>query len=100
MRELEARRRVIADLEALVHSSTGTVPAAAVATAFERGISLLPPNSKLLPTFEGLARRLRGEGSGRIAESGLRQIVARMRREADEVGRWVEARDAKLRAKG
>jgi hypothetical protein len=99
VRDLEARRRVIADLEALIASSTGSVPAADVATAFEHGIALLPPNSKLLGTFEGLAQRLRRQGSGRIAESGLRQLHARLRRDAEEVGRWVDARDAKLRAK-
>jgi len=37
--------------------------------------------------------------SGRIAESGLRQVVSRLRREADDLGRQLEARDAQLRAK-
>lgn len=97
--ELEARRRVVADLEALIHSSPGSVPATAVLAAIEHGASLLPPGSKLLTTFEGLAARLRREGSGRIAESGLRQVAARLRREADELGRLIEARDAKLREK-
>jgi hypothetical protein len=99
MRELEARRRVIADLESLIASSKGTVPAPDVLAAFERGSAQLPPGSQLLTTFDGLANRLRREGSGRIAESGLRQLVARLRREADDLGRWVEARDAKLKAK-
>jgi hypothetical protein len=99
VRELEARRRLVADLEALIESSTGSVPAADVVTAFEQAIALLPPNSQLSPTFQSLAQRLRREGSGRIAESGLRQLAARLRREADEVSRWVEARDAKLKAK-
>jgi hypothetical protein len=99
VRELEARRRVIAALEALIGSSSGSVPAADVVTAFEHGIASLPPGSKLQPTFEGLAQRLRREGSGRIAESGLRQLHARLRRDAEEVGRVVDARDAKLRAK-
>jgi hypothetical protein len=99
VRELEARRRVVADLEALIHSSPGTVPATAVLAVIEQGSSLLPPNSKLRTTFEGLAARLRREGSGRIAESGLRQVAARLRREADELGRWIDARDAKLQEK-
>ncbi|HEX4671748.1 MAG TPA: hypothetical protein VH279_05750 [Solirubrobacteraceae bacterium] len=99
VKELEARRSIIADLEALIESSTGTVPAADVVKAFERGIALLPPNSKLEPTFEGLAKRLRNEGAGRIAESGLRQLHGRLRRDAEDVGRVVDARDEKLRAK-
>jgi hypothetical protein len=99
VKELEARRRIIADLEALIESSTGSVPAADVVKAFEHGIALLPPNSKLQPTFEGLAQRLRNEGAGRIAESGLRQLHTRLRRDAEDVGRVVDARDEKLRAK-
>src|SRR5436190_12798590 len=99
VRENEARRRVVADLEALIRSSSGTVPAADVLAAFERASSSLPPDSRLLATFNGLAERLRRQGSGRIAESGLRQVVARLRREADDLGRQLEARDAQLRAK-
>jgi hypothetical protein len=89
----------VADLEALIQSSTGTVSATAVLAAIEQASSLLPSGSKLLTTFEGLAARLRREGSGRIAESGLRQVAARLRRDADELGRWIDARDAKLQAK-
>src|SRR5437763_12377970 len=99
VRENKARRQVISDLEALIRSSTGTVPAARVLAAFEQAASSLPADSKLLATFNGLATRLRREGSGRIAESGLRQVVARLRREADDLGRQLEARDAQLRAK-
>ncbi len=99
VRENEARRRVVADLEALIRSSSGTVPAPDMVAVFERASSGLPADSKLLATFEGLAQRLRRQGSGRIAESGLRQVVARLRREADELGRQLEGRDAQLRAK-
>jgi hypothetical protein len=48
----------VADLEALIQSSTGTVPATAVLAAIEQASSLLPAGSKLLTTFEGLAARL------------------------------------------
>jgi hypothetical protein len=97
--ENAARRRVIGDLEALIRSSTGAVPAAQVLASFEQASSSLPADSKLRATFDGLAARLRRQGSGRIAESGLRQVVARLRREADDLGRQLEARDAQLRAK-
>jgi hypothetical protein len=99
VRELEARRRVVADLDALIRSSPGSVPATAVLAVIEQGSSMLPRESKLLATFEGLAARLRREGSGRIAESGLRQVAARLRREADELGRVIDARDARLQEK-
>lgn len=97
--ENAARRLVVSDLEALLRSSTGTVAARDVVAVFARASSGLPPDSKLLATFDGLAQRLRKQGSGRIAESGLRQVAARMRREADDLGRQLEARDAQLRAK-
>ena len=99
VRENKARRQVISDLEALIRSSTGTVPAARVLAVFEQAGLSLPADSKLLATFNGLATRLRREGSGRIAESGLRQVVARMRRDADDLARQLEARDTQLRAK-
>src|SRR5437763_4094524 len=99
VRENRARRQVIADLDALIRSSPGAVPAPDVLAAFERAASSLPADSKLLATFNGLATRLRREGSGRIAESGLRQVVARMRRDADDLARQLEARDTQLRAK-
>ena len=97
--ENAARRRVVSDLESLIRSSPGTVPAADVLATFERASAALPADSKLLATFQGLSERLRRQGSGRIAESGLRQVVARLRREADDLGRQLEARDAQLRAK-
>jgi hypothetical protein len=97
--ENAARRRVVSELESLIRSSKGTVPAAEVLATFERASSSLPADSKLLAAFDGLSERLRRQGSGRIAESGLRQVVARLRREADDLGRQLEARDAQLRAK-
>jgi hypothetical protein len=99
VRENEARRLVVSDLDALIHRSPGSVPAADAAAVFERASSSLPEDSKLLTTFNGLAQRLRGQGSGRIAESGLRQVVGRLRREADDLARQLEERDARLSAK-
>ena len=46
-----------------------------------------------------MAQRLRQQGSGRIAESGLRQVIGRLRREADDLARQLEERDARLSAK-
>jgi hypothetical protein len=99
VRENEARRLVVSDLDALIRRSPGTVPAADVLAVFERASSSLPEDSKLLVTFNGLAQRLRRQGSGRIAESGLRQVIARLRREADDLARQLEERDARLSAK-
>jgi len=99
VRENEARRRVVADLDELIRQSPGAVPAAKVLASFEQASASLPADSKLKSAFDGLAERLRRQGSGRIAESGLRQVVARLRREADDLGRQLEARDAQLRAK-
>jgi hypothetical protein len=99
VRENEARRRVVGELEGLIRSSPGAVPAAQVLAVFEHASASLPDDSKVKAAFEGLAARLRKQGSGRIAESGLRQVVARLRREADDLGRQLEARDAQLRAK-
>ena len=99
VKENEARRLVVSELDALIHKSPGSVPAADAAAAFERAAASLPEDSKLLPAFNGLAERLRRQGSGRIAESGLRQVSARVRREADDIARQLEERDARLSAK-
>jgi hypothetical protein len=99
VRENEARRLVVSDLDALIRRSPGTVPAADVVVVLERASSSLPDDSKLLVTFTGLAQRLRRQGSGRIAESGLRQVVARLRREADDLARQLEKRDERLSEK-
>jgi hypothetical protein len=95
MRELEAIRRVVAECEP--HVSSGTVPTDEVARIFEQAGSQLPGNSKLHAQFSGLARRLRQDPSGVIVGSKLRGVIARLRRQADQIGRYLEARDAKLR---
>ena len=58
MRELEAMRGLVADLDAFVKSSTvGTVPATDVAAAFERHTGRLPPESKILAQLQDVAAR-------------------------------------------
>src|SRR3954464_9609303 len=100
MRELEAMRGLVADLEAFVASSTvGTVPATEVADAFERHTTGLPPESKVLAQFEDLGARLR-KGPTRTRVEGIRQIGMKLRHKADEFARVVEARDARPRPKG
>jgi hypothetical protein len=99
MRELEAMRGVVADLEALVTSSTvGTVPATDVADVFERHISQLPKQSQVLQQFERIAAGLK-TGPARTRVEGIRQIALKLRRKADDFARVVEARDARLRTK-
>jgi hypothetical protein len=100
MRELEAMRGLVSDLEGLVRSSNvGTVPATEVAAAFERHTARLPPGSKVLAQFEDLASRLR-QGPTRTRVEGIRQIGLKLRHKADDFARIVEARDAKLKPKG
>jgi hypothetical protein len=100
MRELEAMRGLVADLEALVKSSNvGTVPASEVAAAFERRTSGLPPESKVLAQFQDLASRL-AKGPARTRVEGIRQIGMKLRHRADDFARIVETRDAKLKPKG
>jgi hypothetical protein len=99
MRELEAMRGLISDLNALWEStSVGTVPATEVAVVFERHASSLPTGSKVLEQFERLASMLR-QGPARTRAEGLRQITRKLQRQADEFAQVVEARDAKLRGK-
>jgi hypothetical protein len=99
MRELEALRALVVDLDALWRSSAvGTVPATQVADAFERHTSSLPPESKLLDQFRRLASMLR-QGPTRTRVEGIRQIVRKLQLQADEFAHVVEARDAKLRDK-
>lgn len=99
MRELEATRRLVADLEAMVKSSTvGTVPATEVADVFEQATSLLPEGSQVLGQFERIASGLR-KGPARTRVEGIRQIAGKYRRNADTLARQVEARDARLRAR-
>jgi hypothetical protein len=97
--ELEAMRGVVADLEALIAASKGTVPTAAVAAAFEQHSSLLPESSTILGMFQGLAAKLRAEPSPHLAESGVRRITVRLRQREGDLGRWVEARGTRLDAK-
>jgi len=100
MRELDAMRGLIADLEALVKSSNvGTVPATEVADAFERHTAGLPADSKVLAQFQDLAERLR-RGPVRTRVEGIRQIGLKLRHRADDFARIVEARDAKLKGRG
>jgi hypothetical protein len=99
MRELEALRALVADLDALWRSSAvGTVPATQVADAFERHTSLLPPESKLLEQFGRLASMLR-RGPVRTRVEAIRQIVRKLQLQADEFAHVLEARDSKLRDK-
>jgi hypothetical protein len=99
MRELDAMRGLIADLEAIVSSSTvGSVPATEVADLFERHTSLLPRESAVLGQFEDLAARLR-HGPTRQRVEGIRQIGMSLRRKADTFERSIAERDARLRTK-
>lgn len=95
MRELEAIKRVVAECEP--HVNSGTVPAEEIARIFEQAGARLSEGSKLKAQLAGLARRLRQDPSGVIVGSKLRGLVVRLRRQADQTGRYLEARDAKLR---
>jgi hypothetical protein len=100
LRELDAMRGLIADLDAFVKSSkVGTVPAVDVAAAFERHTAGLPAESKVLAQFRDLATRLR-KGPTRTRVEGIRQISMKLRIKADEFARVVETRDEKLRPRG
>jgi hypothetical protein len=99
MRELEAMRGLISDLNVLWEStSVGTVPATEVAAVFEQHASSLPAGSKVLEQFERLASMLR-QGPARTRAEGIRQITRKLQRQTDEFAQTVEARDAKLRGK-
>ena len=97
-RELEALRRLIADCEAQI-ASAGDIPTAAIAASFEQHTSLLPDDSQLRAPLEGLGHKLRQSQSPVIAESRLRKVVASLRPKADDLGRWLDARDAKLKGR-
>lgn len=99
-RELAAMRGLVADLDHFVTSTTvGTVPATDVAGAFERHSASLPPESKLLAQYNGLAAGLR-RGPARTRVEAIRQIARKIRLTADELAHVLEARDARLRGKG
>ena len=99
MRELEVLRGVIADCESLIHAG-GAIPTTTLAAAFERRTSSLPADSQLRALLDRLALKLRQDSSQVIAESRVRRVLTPLRQKADDLGRWVEARDAKLKAKG
>lgn len=100
MRELEAMRGLVADLDVFVNTTTvGTVPAGDVADAFERHTAGLPPESKLFKQFQDLAARLR-QGPARTRVEGIRQIARKIRLKADDFAYELEARDARLRGRG
>jgi hypothetical protein len=100
IRELEAMRALVADLDEFVKTTNvGTVPATEVADAFERHTGRLPPESQVLKQFEDLAARLR-KGPTRTRVEGIRQIARKLRLKADEFADVVEARDARLRGRG
>jgi hypothetical protein len=99
MRELEAMRGLISDLNDLWEGTTvGTVPAPEVAAAFERHAASLPTDSKVLEQFQRLASMIR-RGPARTRAEGIRQITRKLQLQAGEFAQVVEARDAKLRGK-
>jgi hypothetical protein len=100
LRELEALRLIVADLDRFVATTTvGTVPREDVAAAFEQHTANLPEDSALLSQLGRLAVMIR-QGPARTRVEGLRQISRRLRLKADEFAAVVEARDAQLRGKG
>jgi hypothetical protein len=100
LRELEALRGLISDLDALWKSSAvGTVPAVQVAEVFERHTASLPTGSQLSDQLRRLATMLR-QGPARTRNEAIRQIVRKLRLQADEFAQVLEARDARLREKG
>jgi predicted transcriptional regulator len=72
------------------------IPTEAVAATVERHTSSLPASSPLVGKWTGLAAALRG-GSERIADARVREFIAKRRWQAENLARWIEARDAKLR---
>ena len=93
-------RGLVDDLEALAASSTvGTVPAGEVAAVFERHAAPLPEPSEVRKQFAGLAAGLK-RGPARTRVEGIRQIARKLRLKADDFGRRLEERDARLQSKG
>jgi hypothetical protein len=99
MRELEASRRLQSDLQGLIDSHPGTVPSAAIAEAFERCGSLLPPESDLLRQLARLAQGLRSRSAAHIGEESVRSVIGTLRERSDKLGSRIENRDTKLRQK-
>jgi hypothetical protein len=99
MRELEASRRLQSDLRGLIDSNPGAVPSVAVAEAFERCGSVLPPESDLLRQLARLSQGLRSRSAAHISEESIRRVIGILRERSDQIGRRIETRDAKLRQK-
>jgi hypothetical protein len=99
MRELEASRRLLSDLQGLIDSHPGTIPSVAVAEAFDRCGSLLPPESDLLRQLAQLSQGLRSRAAAYIGEESLRRVIRSLRERSDKLGSRIETRDAKLRQK-
>jgi hypothetical protein len=99
MRELEASRRLQSDLQGLIDSHPGAVPTAAVAEAFERCGSPLPPESDLLRQLTRLAQGLRSRSAAHIGEESVRRVIGTLRDRSDKIGSRIETRDARLRQK-
>ena len=99
MRELEASRRLQSDLQGLIESHPGAVPSVAVAEAFERRGSLLPPESDLLHQLERLSQGLRSRSAAHIGEESIRRVISTLRERSDTIGSRIETRDAKLSQK-
>ena len=99
MRELEASRRLQSDLQGLIDAHPGAIPSVAVAEAFERCGSLLPPESDLQRQLERLSEGLRSRSAAHIGEDSLRRVIRNLRERSDKMGSRIETRDAKLRQK-
>jgi hypothetical protein len=99
LRELEASRKLQGELQRLIESHPGAIPAVAVAEAFERCGSSLPEDSSMLRQFEQLAHGLRGRSARYIGEEPIRRVIRNLRRRSDMIGTGIEARDARLRQK-
>jgi hypothetical protein len=99
MRELEASRRLERDLQGLIDSHPGAVPSVAVAEAFERCGSVLPPESDLLAQLARLTQGLTSRSAAHIGEDSIRRVIRTLRDRSDKIGSRIETRDAKLRQK-
>jgi hypothetical protein len=99
VRELDASRRLQSDLRGLIDSHRGTVPSVAVAEAFERCGSALPPESDLLRQLGRLSQGLRSRSAAHIGEESIRRVIRTLRERSDRLGSRIETRDAKLRQK-
>jgi hypothetical protein len=98
MSELTALRGLIAGCEQ--HVDSATVPNATIAAIFEQHTSALPDGSKLRAQLENLTGKLRRDPNGVVVGSHLRKVLISLRRNAHNLGKQVEARDAKLRQRG